>query len=211
MVLDHEIVCQNRKYLLRVKTKAIVLLIGLVIAGCGGSDSSSGTGTTLVKILVIGDSIGNGAGIATPYPSRIKRATGVPIINDSVSGRLTAEGLAVAEGLLTEHQPSHLVVLLGTNDARREISSTLSNLQMIVNLGNAAGATVVIGTLPPLTNSSDDNARAAIVSDGIRGLGGASIAEVRDAMGDGNTTIADGIHPNDLGQEIIAREFLNHL
>jgi hypothetical protein len=84
-------------------------------------------------------------------------------------------------------------------------------LQMIVDLGNAAGATVVIGTLPPLTNSSDDNARAAIVSDGIRGLGGASIAEVRNAMGDGSATIADGIHPNDLGQDIIAREFLNHL
>jgi acyl-CoA thioesterase-1 len=194
-----------------VKTKVILLIIGLVVAGCGGGGSSSGAGATLDKILVIGDSIGNGAGIATPYPERIRSSTGVPVINDSASGRLTDEGLAVAEGLLAQHQPSHLVVLLGTNDARREISSTLSNLQMIVSLGNAADARVVIGTLPPITNSSVDNARAAIVSDGIRGLGGASIAEVRDAMGDGSTTIADGIHPNDLGQDIIAREFLNHL
>ena len=194
-----------------MKTKAILVIIGLLIAGCGGSDSSSDAGPTLIKILVIGDSIGNGAGIATPYPVRIGGATGIPVINDSVSGRLTGEGLAVAAGLLTQHQPSHLVVLLGTNDARRDISNTLSNLQAIVNLGNAAAAKVVIGTLPPLTNSSDDNARAAIVSDGIRGMGGASIAEVRDAMGDGSTTIADGIHPNDGGQEIIAREFLKHL
>lgn len=194
-----------------MKTKAIFFIFALVITGCGGSDSSSGSGEALVKILVIGDSIGNGAGIATPYPARIKSATGVPVINDSVSGRLTDEGLAVAEGLLAEHQPSHLVVLLGTNDARREISNTLSNLQMIVALGNASAANVVIGTLPPLTNSSDDNARASIVSDGIRGIDGASIAEVRDAMGDGTSTIADGIHPNDLGQEIIAQEFLKHL
>lgn len=194
-----------------MKTKVILLIIGLVVAGCGGGGSSSGAGATLDKILVIGDSIGNGAGIAAPYPARIRSSTGVPVINDSVSGRFTDDGLAVAEGLLAEHQPSHLVVLLGTNDARREISSTLSNLQMIVNLGNAADAKVVIGTLPPITNSSNDNTRAAIVSDRIRGLGGASIAEVRNAMGDGSTTIADGIHPNDLGQDIIAREFLNHL
>ena len=197
---------------LRALTKAILLtIIGIVVAGCGGGGSSSGAGTTLDSILVIGDSIGNGAGVATPYPVRIGNATGVPVFNDSVSGRLTDEGLAVAAGLLAAYEPSHLVVLLGTNDAGRDISNTLSNLQMIINLGNAADATVVIGTLPPITNSPGDNARATIVSDGIRGLGGASIADVRTAMGDGSTTIADGIHPNDLGQDIIAREFLNRL
>lgn len=194
-----------------VKTTIIVVIIGLFVAGCGGGGSSSGGGTSAEKIVVIGDSIGNGFGIATPYPARIRSTTGVPVVNDSVSGRLTDEGLAVAQRLLTEHQPSHLVVLLGTNDSRMNINSSVSNLQMIVNLGVAAGAKVVVGTLPPITNSSGDNARSALISGGIRGLNDATIAEVRGAMGDGTATIADGIHPNDVGQEIIAREFLNHL
>ena len=194
-----------------MKNKIILLILGLVVAGCGGGGSSSGGSGSVEKILVIGDSIGNGAGIATPYPDRIRSATGVTVVNNSVSGRLSSEGLAVAEGLLERHQPSHLVVLLGTNDAREAVGGTLSNLQMIINLGNAAGAQVVIGTLPPITSSSSENARAASISGGIQGLGGASIAQVRAALGDGSTTIADGVHPNNRGQDIIADEFLNFL
>jgi acyl-CoA thioesterase-1 len=200
-----------------IKKTIIIFFIGILVSGCGGSGSSSSGGgggggaPTLTKVVVIGDSIGNGFGIAEPFPVRIGKATGVPIINDSVTGRPTSGGLAVVSRLLDAHQPSHLIILLGTNDARKGFVGALFNLQAIINAGNAAGVAVVVGTLPPFTNSSDSNARAANISNGIRRLRGADIAEVRRALGGGSTTIADGIHPNNRGQQLIAEQFLIHL
>jgi acyl-CoA thioesterase-1 len=197
----------------------IVVLSVLSLTGCGDSGSSSGSGggggssgaAPVTKLLVLGDSIGNGFGIATPFSVRIARARGVPLINDSVSGRDTGGGLAVVAGLLARHKPSHMAVLLGTNDARKGNGGAVSNLQAIVNAGNSAGVTVVVGTLPPITRSSVSNSNSAAISNGIRGLNGAAIARVRGALGNGSSTIADGIHPNSMGQQIIADEFLKHL
>ena len=204
---------QQRKFF----TIFIVALSVLSLTGCGnsgGSSSGSGSGTSgaqVSKLLVLGDSIGNGFGIATPFSVRIASDRGVQLINDSVSGRDTGGGLAVVAGLLAKHKPSHMAVLLGTNDARKGTGGAVANLQAIVNAGNAAGVTVVVGTLPPITRSSSSNSNSASISNGIRGLNGAAIARVRNALGNGSSTIADGIHPNTMGQQIIADEFLKHL
>jgi acyl-CoA thioesterase-1 len=198
-------------------TVFILVLSVFVLSGCGnsgGSSSGSGSGTSdtqLAKLLVLGDSIANGFGIATPFSVRIANARGVPLINNSFNGRKTSGGLAVVAGLLAQHKPSHMVVLLGTNDALKGTGGAVSNLQAIISAGNAAGVTVVVGTLPPITRSSSSNSNAASISNGIRGLKGAAIATVRGALGNGSSTIADGIHPNDMGQQIIAGEFLKHL
>ena len=201
----------------KVLTALIISLVVFSLNGCsdsGDSNSGAGSGTAgapLTKLLVLGDSIGNGFGITTPFPSRIASARGVPLINDSVTGRYTGGGLAIVAGLLAKHLPSHMVVLLGTNDARKGTGGSVSNLQAIINAGNAAGVKVVVGTLPPITRSSSMNSRAASISSGIQGLSGAAIANVRRALGGGSNTIADGLHPNSMGQQIIADEFLKHL
>jgi len=201
----------------KVLNVLIISLLFFSLGGCGKSgDSNTGagggtTGTPLTKLLVLGDSIGNGFGIASPFPGRIASARGVPVINNSVNGRNTGGGLAVVASLLAKHLPSHMAVLLGTNDARKGTGGALSNLQGIINAGNAAGVKVVVGTLPPITRSSSSNSRSASISNGIRGLSGAAIADVRRAFGDGKSTIADGLHPNAKGQQIIADEFLKHL
>ena len=100
------------------------------------------------------------------------------------------------------------MVLLGTNDARvGSVSGAVSNLQFMVNSANAAGAVAVVGTLPPYLTTAALNARSEQISQGIRGLSGARIADIRSSMGDGSTTIADGVHPNGAGQQIIADVF----
>ena len=197
---------------------AFMLLVSS--AACGGGSSESGaavnpaptpetpTGPMLTSVVTIGDSIGTGFGIATPWPTILASTLGVPLVNNSVSGEQTGFGLRVIEGLLTEHQPSHVVILLGTNDAiRGSVGNAIANLQAMVNIAQQHNVIAIVGTLPPITRSTTENQRTADISMGIRGLTGASIAGVRGALGDGEGLIADGIHPNDAGQQRIAQAF----
>ena len=55
------------------------------------------------------------------------------------------------------------------------------------------------------------NNRSAQLTSRFKELEGATIVEIREAMDDISTIFADGFHPNDTGQEIIARLFLQAL
>lgn len=193
-----------------------LLSFSISLSGCGGGGSSSDGGgaaqptaqPSSQTVVAIGDSIGTGFGIATPWPPRLESLIGRVVVNNSISGEETDFGLINVERLIDENNPSHVVVLLGTNDAiRGSVSGAIANLQSIVDIARSRNVIPIIGTLPPLTNSTAQNARAAQISNGIRGLNGAVVAEVRGALGDGNGTIADGIHPNNTGQQIIAETF----
>ncbi|NKB61735.1 MAG: hypothetical protein GKR95_06215 [Gammaproteobacteria bacterium] len=80
----------------RVTGLLILTIILSSLVGCssgGGSSSGGGGATSASKILVIGDSIGTGYGLAVPYPVRIQQSTGATLINDSADGRVTSEVL----------------------------------------------------------------------------------------------------------------------
>ena len=204
----------------KVISKVFTFMLFLAITACGGGSSDSGaavspvvdpanpTGPMLTSVVTIGDSIGTGFGIATPWPTILASSLGVPLVNNSVSGEQTGFGLRVIEGLLTEHNPSHVVILLGTNDAiRGSVGNAIANLQAMVDIARRNNVIAIVGTLPPITRSTTENQRTADISAGIRGLMGASIAGVRGAIGDGEGLIADGIHPNTAGQQRIAQAF----
>lgn len=186
--------------------KLIPALVFLFLTACGGGSSDSGSGAAaegaITRVVAISDSFGTGFGLATPWPTRLQSALGVTVVNNSRDGRETPEGLGLIEGLINSEDPSHVVILLGTNDAiRGSVPDAISNLQSMVNIANANNVIVIVGTLAPITRSSTENARAADISDGIRGLSGARIADIR-----ANITpdlIVDGIHPGDAGQQVI--------
>ena len=178
----------------------------------GVLNNSENNKTRLSKVFVISDSIGTGYGKATPFPNRIREIVDVEVISDSVNGRQTSGGLAVIKKQLELHKPSHLLVLLGTNDVTfGTVETAISNLQDIVNTANDSGVIAVVGTLPPYLRSGQGNDFASCISVGIRDLNGANIADIQNTIGDGSTTIADGVHPNNNGQQIIAEVFLKHL
>jgi hypothetical protein len=115
------------------------------------------------------------------------------------------------ESILDSEKPSHLLILLGTNDSRGGIvGGAVSNLQAKADMANARGVVVIIGTIPPNLQDASADARNAAISDGIRGIQGALIAEVRGALGDGRGLFPDGLHPNEMGSTIIADAFLVH-
>lgn len=194
--------------------RLLIFFSVVMVVACGGGDSDSGGSedtnppATSNKVLAIGDSITTGYNIATPWPTRLQTILGKEVVNFSKSGEMTRYGLNNIERLLNEHQPSHVFILMGTNDAiRGSISEAQSNLQSMIDIAKSKNATVVVGTLPVITNNASQNSRTGELSRSIRGLSGARIAEVRAAIGDGNGTIADGIHPNNQGQQLIAEAF----
>ena len=196
----------------RLLSRLFLTLAVLSIFGCGGGSSSSGGGTAppvaQVSVVAIGDSIGNGFGIATGWPVFLADIIGAPVDNNSVTSEFTDFGVSIIEERLTTVQPTHVVILLGTNDAiRGSVPVAIANLQTMVDIARAQGVIPIVGTLPPITTSPSANARAAEISEGIRGLSGAVVAGVRAALGDGSGLIADGVHPNNAGQQRIADAF----
>lgn len=188
------------------------LLASFLLTSCGGGSSNSGGGTavappptppTVTKIVAIGDSIGNGFGIATPWPTRLANLLGFQVVNQSVTNEQTSFGLSIIQDQITTEQPTHVVIMLGTNDALRgSASAAINNLQQMVDIAGQNNVIAIVATLPPITRDSTENARAAQISTGIRGLSGARIADVRAVMN--NSDIADGVHPDDGGQQKIA-------
>ena len=200
-----------------------VLLSCLILASCGGGGSSSGSGSNIapaptptptpaptptLSVVAIGDSIGNGFGVATGWPVLLADILGAPVNNNSVTNEQTDFGVRIIGERLDAVQPTHVVILLGTNDAiRGSVDVAIANLQTMVDAARSRNVIPIVGTLPPITRDAGENARAESISAGIRSLSGARLAGVRGAFGDGRGLLVDGIHPNDTGQMIIADAF----
>ena len=99
-------------------TLGVLYTLFSLTIGCTDSKGDSNNGSKsnkLTKIVVIGDSIGTGFGVATGFPVFLKQMAGVPVVNNSKASRQTSTGIGLAKSLIASQKPSHLVVLLGTN------------------------------------------------------------------------------------------------
>ncbi len=105
------------------------------------------------KLLVIGDSLSAAYGIDVDegwvalLDERL-RSEGYPldVVNSSVSGDTSANGLSRLPTLLDDYKPAIVVVELGGNDGLRGLSlkELKSNLAQMVEQSQAAGAEVLI-------------------------------------------------------------------
>ena len=199
----------------------ILILLVLTLTGCGGGGNSAsqggsaggGSATLERKIVVISDSIGDGFAASFAFPDRLQSLTGVPVVNISKGGTTAELGAGRAADLIAEHRPMWLVMLLGTNNAGGSgggVGGAVGALRSAAGVANAAGVTPVIGTLPPITRSTTENNNAKAISDGIRGIENTRIAPINSAM-NGSHIGSDGKHPNDSGQEIIAKLFAQQI
>lgn len=115
--------------------------------------ASVGNAATTSTILVMGDSLSAEYGLArgTGWVALLEKrlqAEKIPaaVVNASISGETTAGGVTRLPALLTQHQPSLVVIELGANDALRgfALSATLGNLTTMVKASKAVGAKVVV-------------------------------------------------------------------
>ena len=109
--------------------------------------------TAAPKILVLGDSISAGYGLAANegwvslLQNRLKtQGYGYRVVNASVTGETTTGGLARLPRALSLHQPVIVVIELGGNDGLRglPLDTSRANLQKMIDLSLGAGAKVLL-------------------------------------------------------------------
>jgi acyl-CoA thioesterase-1 len=133
----------------------IANLLLLAVFVCSGA-----VGAQPPVILVLGDSLSSAHGLPVDQgwvnlmQQRLTRS-GFPhrVVNASVSGDTTANGLTRLRPALEAHRPAIVIVELGGNDGLRAQPPPMieSNLERIVDLALKSGAKVIIAgmRLPP--------------------------------------------------------------
>ena len=107
-------------------------------------------------ILVLGDSLSAGYNMsaAEGWVNLLsQRLTQDKVINASISGATSAQGLQLLPGLLKQYQPDVLILELGANDGLqgKPITTIKSNLEQLIRLAQAAKTHIVLVgiRLPP--------------------------------------------------------------
>jgi len=104
------------------------------------------------KVLVIGDSISAGYGLAPEqaWTTRLASETGWQVVNAGVSGDTTSGGVERLPALLDEHQPLAVIIELGGNDMLRRQSpaAIVANLETMLAEIERRGARPILMSVP---------------------------------------------------------------
>lgn len=177
----------------------MALCVALLLAACGSEPGLSRLGAADV-VLAFGDSLtfGTGAKSVQSYPSVLAAATGRTIVNAGRPGETTPEGLSRLAQVLDKVQPKLVVLCHGGNDFLRKMdrSATESNLRAMIELIRAAGAEVVLVSVPsPGLFLSGHELYERVADDLDVPLEHDIVA---DLLGD-NGYKSDAVHPNAAG------------
>jgi acyl-CoA thioesterase-1 len=133
------------------------------------------------------------------------------VVNASISGDTTAGGRARLPALLKQHQPTHVVIELGGNDALRglPIAQTEANLAHMVRLSREAGARVLLVGMqvPPNYGRAYTERFAAMFRQVAQQHEAALVPFLLQGVADGPQAATlfqgDRIHPNEQAQPIM--------
>jgi len=172
-----------------------------------------------IKILALGDSLTAGYGLAEadgfcPQLEKALRAAGhdVRVIDGSVSGDTTADGLARLDWTLADN-PDVVIVELGANDALRGLdpAQAKANLDAILTRLEKQGRVVLLAGMKAPRNLGPDYVQAF---DGMYpDLAARHRVTLYPFFLDGVATDpalnqADGFHPNPAGVAVIVKRIL---
>ncbi len=188
--------------------------LSLLAFACGGLVSPVFAGPA-PRILVVGDSISaeygltRGSGwVALLQKKLTQEKPGTEVINASISGETTSGGRSRLATLLQKHQPSHVIIELGGNDALRglPLAMTQDNLQTMVAQSQAAGAQVLLlgMQMPPNYGPEATRQFAAMYAQIAQKQRVTLVPFFLKGVGDDPDPLkwfqADRIHPNEAAQ-----------
>jgi acyl-CoA thioesterase I len=133
---------------------------------------------------------------------------GTTVVNASISGETTSGGRTRLPALLRQHQPSHVIIELGGNDALRGLSLTMTheNLTFMAKAAKQAGAQVLLlgMQMPPNYGAELTRQFAAVYPQVAKASGAALVPFFLKGVGDDADPLrwfqADRIHPNEAAQ-----------
>lgn len=175
------------------------------------------------SLLILGDSISAGYGMSKEkqWSEVLKEKLNqekisLKIINASVSGETTGGGLVRTDKLLQNNMPSYLLIELGGNDALRGYppQTVKSNLLEIINLGKTYGSKSIIMQIriPPNYGNRYRNDFESIYTEIAEETGSLYMPFMLNNIAlEKNLMMADGIHPTEEAQPLIAEEIFNFL
>ncbi|EAW36653.1 GDSL-type esterase/lipase family protein [Lyngbya sp. PCC 8106] len=165
------------------------------------------------QIIVLGDSIASGYGVAEAeaFPNVLSRKLGLPILNQGVAGDTTAMGLNRLQGDVISQNPWLVMVELGGNDYLRKVplAETEENLRQIITQIQQQGAIVVLlGINPGLLNDPYKEMFEKVAQETQAYL----IPQIfKGVLDNPKHRQDDVIHPNAVGQEILASRVADDL
>ena len=169
-------------------------------------------------ILIVGDSLSaeyglqRGTGWVALLEQRLQNEKiNAKVVNASISGDTSAGGRARLEALLKQHQPSHVIIELGGNDALRglPLQQTQDQLSEMTRLSQQSGAQVLLlgMQLPPNYGPDYGQAFAAIYSKVARTQGAGLVPFFLKNVADAPQAVflfqADRIHPSERAQALM--------
>jgi acyl-CoA thioesterase I len=193
---------QRRKWLAQCSALAVLA------SGVGGS-SVRAQGPSR-RIVVLGDSLSaeygleRGSGWVALLEQRLAREKiAAQVINASISGDTTSGGRTRLPALLREHQPTHVIIELGGNDALRGLPLDMSrdNVIAMARAAQAAGAKVLVAGMqvPPNYGRRYSDDFAAIFAQAAKETGASLVPFLLAGIADAADPIAlfqaDRIHP----------------
>ena len=114
-----------------------------------------------ITLLILGDSLSAAYGLKQDqgWVSLLQKQwqheqLGIDVVNAAISGETTDGGLARLPRLLAQHQPTHVLIELGGNDALQghNINKIKNNLASLVLLSKQANARVMLQDMQIPTN-----------------------------------------------------------
>ncbi len=164
---------------------------------------------------MLGDSLSAGKGLDLPdtwaalLQNRLdKQGYGYKVVNASISGDTTGNGLKRLPRALQIHQPEIVLIELGGNDGLRGISidRMQNNLEKMIVKSQETGAEVVLaGILIPPNYGDDYTAEFAAVYPALAEQYDTALIPffMEGVALDSDLMMADGIHPNKPAQPIL--------
>lgn len=167
-------------------------------------------------LLIIGDSLSAGYKIPVEeswpvlLPAQLKKQNqNIKVINASISGDTSGNGLARLPGLLTQHKPDYVLIELGANDGLRGFSPAIisKNLSAMIDGVLANNATPILMQIRVPTNYGKRYGDAfAKIYPTLTAQKNISLMPffLEQVITKPEWMLSDGLHPNAKAQQWIA-------
>ena len=196
-----------------LRRERILLLVACCLAlGAGGASGP--------VVVCLGDSLTEGYGVAPEesYPSLLERRLhesghpGARVINAGQSGSTSASAASRLRWQLRA-APDVLILALGANDGLRglDLAATRRNLDEAIRVAQQAGVRVVLAGMQLPPNYGPDYTRdfRSLFPELARTHGIALIPFLLEGVAaHADLNLADGIHPNARGYELVTDNVL---